>query len=312
MKNSKLVAPHLAILSAVFFCAAVNARADDEAGVMAKKATAPSLRESQAASTDFFSEFANRSSFTYYTKLSGPSLGAPTLETYNVYTSSVWPLQLFHSLDYSYGLTTNDRIGFGVSGLNDLHVGVKDSQGNLINPSSSIFHPTISYSRDNLANLDGVVFSGGLTATIPTSEFAISQGQILSLAFDLGLSLPIKDKHWGLSFSSRVQPTFYKDIEMTDPWVKKQIWLVTGGHNLSYKISDQFDVTHSTSFDGDFYFNGPGTFEPASEDRTALQLNAYTKGGALRLGFYGQTSLYSPSLLKTTVGIDLTLNFTRL
>ena len=266
--------------------------------------------------SSFWSEMRSRSSFEYYLRVNGPSIGGTIHgevgESYNPFVSGRWPVQVFHSLTYGFRIDDKTTAALEGSAVQDVARGVVDKFGYPVNPAWTLFHPAVRVSRTSM--LDNSLFSMSFDATVffPTSSFAQKQTMLFSLALDQTWNVKLPASRWSTGLNTRIQPTAYKQALPQDQYdSQRRLLFISGGPFVNFRISDRFELANTSLFDCDKYAGRDSLldFDSASDDRVQSQLNYYSPGRMARVGAYVQSVVFQPGLDTSTVGMDLTLTF---
>lgn len=236
-------------------------------------------------------------------RFNGPALGHTFQESYNPYTNSIWPVQMFHSIGATHYFNKYYSLGIEGSGVQDVAYGVQNEFGE-ITPQMSIFDPSLKFQRASAYENSWMHLGLGITYFIPATDFSRQQGKTGSFAFDQTWNYKPENRLWSFNLSTRLQPSFYREIPQG-----AQTFFFSVGHQVGYSFTDYFEIIHSSLFD----LNQSGgkkslfDFDNASLDRTQVQMNFYTPKKILRFGAYLQALVFDARFETTTIGIDLTL-----
>lgn len=243
-----------------------------------------------------------------FSRFNGPSLRGDLASSYNPFVQDRWPLQLFQSLtlakrpsfDWSFGL----ELGMAVN----LNSEVKNRFGNTIAAGSSVFHPLLFAKRFSALENDWAYLDAQVGVFLPTSQFAQTQTQILSLPLDFKVGFKVP-KPWSLSVIGRFQPTFYQQALPPESWMlKKQVFYVAIGYTVSRNLDDQWEVVQSAQWDAQHLADAERPYlrlQVATDPRMEWKINRYFLKRDLRVGVSLQHLLPLPSLESTTLNAEI-------
>jgi hypothetical protein len=252
----------------------------------------------------------------YYTgNFSGPSLGSDPSRTWNAFGRSQDTPYVYHTLDFNYHFDRQNLVGFEVAAKHDMREYTQPSPPGYIpnnpDPIWSWQDPQFWYKRSSILDMR-YFWTDTMLSIFPgmTDYSANTMGKIASFAWDTTWNMKLRDYRWTLYFTSRVMPTVYSDrVQGADDFAMRDWMYLSAGYYLGYRLAPSwqinttavFDCGVQSTLDQDFYHTD------AYDDRVGFELNYYV-GRLARIGTYVQTIVTDPTLDKTIVGLDVTVN----
>jgi hypothetical protein len=250
---------------------------------------------------------------SYSVTMMGPRPVGPTNSTYNIFVPDVAPIQLYHSTSLFFFVNPDWTFGFGVDAVQNIANDVVGNTGIVRGQNFILYDPTLNITLPNLMKVPGWSVFTSANMSLAVTEASINIGRITSININQNWRVLTYPSKWSYGFDINLNPQFY-----TEPFPStfnfRKTFYASIGHFLSYQISPQVSLIHTTTFDMDHRVpNETGFFQFSSglDDRMRFAMRVSPDLGPLMVSFggYFQFLMWNPQMDTSIFGMDFSVGF---
>lgn len=190
---------------------------------------------------------------SYGVSYMGPRFSGSSDETYNIYLPDVSSVQLYHTAQLGYQISSDLQIGVNEAIVENLVDNVRGLTGNVYNKSFEWYDPNIYFNLPHLITVPGWSVFTSASFSLPLTTISQDQKKITEFIIQQSWTVKTWPSPWGYGFHLYFNPQFYSDpppdnINAGEPPLSRQTLSFSFGHNLNYRVSPLFSVGTSSNF----------------------------------------------------------------
>lgn len=206
------------------------------------------------------SKFLEKTNLSYYQQFLGPTLGGPSMQTYNVFQEGInvprsgqAPMQSFHALNLRYNFNSDWAIGSTISMANGYTEEVRTRDGRTNSPKPEWFNTRAYLSLPSWKTPIGTFFTT-LAFEVPTSSISKEDDMTYGYVISENLAFNMPNMKWMAGLTGQMYRINYmNNIKRTPGFapIQLQTLIFSGGPYLNYRLNDRWMLGSSVALDWD-------------------------------------------------------------